>query len=83
MRYTKLIKSSLFILNLYFFGFGISVEEESKNDEFQSNITGMESIQHVGDIFGLLLTNRSNLLPIDVALIVDDFIKSTKMEQSC
>lgn len=44
MRDTKLIKSSLFILNLYFFGFGVSVEEESKNDEFQSNITGIESI---------------------------------------
>ena len=52
MRDTKLIKSSLFILNLYFFGFGVSVKEESKNDEFQSNITGMESIQHVGDILG-------------------------------
>ena len=42
MRDTKLIKSSLFILNVYFFGFGISVQEENKNDEFQSNITGME-----------------------------------------
>jgi len=63
MRDTKLIKSSLFILNIYFFGFGISVEEESKNDEFRSNITGMESIQYVGDIFEMLLTNRPNLSP--------------------
>ena len=59
MRDTKLIKSSLFILNLYFFGFGISVEEESKNDEFQSNITGMDfnriSSNHVGDMFEMLL----------------------------
>ena len=55
MRDTKLIKSSLFILNVYFFGFSISVEEESKNDEFQSNITGMESSKHIGDIFEILL----------------------------
>ena len=54
MRDTKLIKSSLFILNVYFFGFGISVEEENKNDEFQSNITGMESSKRVGDIFEML-----------------------------
>ena len=53
MRDTKLIKSSLFILNVYFFGFGISVEEE--NDEFQSNITGMESSKHIGDIFETFL----------------------------
>ena len=54
MRDTKLIKSSLFILNVYFFGFGISVEEE--NDEFQSNITGTESSKHIGDIFGCNLS---------------------------
>ena len=63
MRDIKLIKSSLFLLNLYFFGFGVSVEEESKNDEFQSNITGMESIQYVGDSFEMLLTNLPNLSP--------------------
>jgi len=57
MRDTKLIKSSLFIWNVYFFGFGISVEEE--NDEFQSNITGMESSKHIGDIFGCNLSPTS------------------------
>ena len=59
MRDTKLIKRSLFILNVYFFGFGISVEEENKNDEFQSNITGMESSKHVGNIFGCNLSPTS------------------------
>ena len=41
MRDTKLIKSSLFVLNIYFFGLGVSVEENS-DGQFESNITGME-----------------------------------------
>ena len=44
MRDTKLIKSSLFVLNIYFFGLGVSVEENS-DAQFESNITGMESFR--------------------------------------
>ena len=44
MRDTKLIKSSLFVLNIYIFGLGVSVEENS-DAQFESNITGMESFR--------------------------------------
>ena len=44
MRDTKLIKSSLFVLNIYIFGLGVSVEENS-DTQFESNITGMESFR--------------------------------------
>ena len=42
MRDTKLIKSSLFVLNIYFFGFGVSVEKEYSDGQFESNITGTD-----------------------------------------
>ena len=79
MRDTKLIKRSLFILNVYFFGFGISVEEENKNDEFQSNITGMESSK----TFLVAICHQHLKLVTNIGVVLNDFIKSTKMEQSC
>ena len=47
MRDTKLMKTSLFILNIYFFKFGVSIEKENSDGQFESNITGLELSQAV------------------------------------
>ena len=47
MRDTKLMKASLFILNIYFFKFGVSIEKENSDGQFESNITGMELSQAI------------------------------------
>ena len=79
MRDTKLIKSSLFVLNIYFFGLGVSVEENS-DTQFESNITGMESFRpNTGQKTG----QKSAKISHNLAHKCLKSIKSTKMEQSC
>ena len=75
MRDTKLIKSSLFVLNIYFFGLGVSVEENS-DAQFESNITGMESFRpNTGQ--------KTGQKSAKIGHTFSKSMKSTKMEQSC